>query len=69
MTIVKYRVVLRSLGCGYETCENEADLNQFNYLHPDFHPYEHGRDVHSLQSVTKSVAATAIGIALTTRGN
>ena len=35
-----------------------------NYYHPSTHPFYHGRPVHSLQSVTKSVAATVIGVAL-----
>ena len=39
-------------------------MNEFNYYHPNWHPYYQGRDVHSLQSVTKSIVATAIGIAL-----
>ena len=51
------------IGCGYG-CEDPAWLHEFNYLHPDFHPFFKGREVHSLQSVTKSIAATAIGIAL-----
>jgi CubicO group peptidase (beta-lactamase class C family) len=38
--------------------------SQFNYFHPDFHPWYHGRDVHTLQSVTKSIASTLIGIAI-----
>ncbi len=53
------------LGCGWEACVDESQLHQFNYYHPDFHPYEHGRDIHSLQSVTKSISATMIGVALT----
>jgi CubicO group peptidase (beta-lactamase class C family) len=39
-------------------------MHEFNYLHPNWHPYYQGRDVHTLQSVTKSIAATVIGIAL-----
>ena len=39
-------------------------MHEFNYLHPDWHPYYRGRDVHTLQSVTKSIAATVVGIAL-----
>ena len=39
-------------------------MHEFNYLHPDFHPWYRGRDLHTLQSVTKSVAATLIGAAL-----
>ena len=63
-----YRAISRGhasiLGCGWETCTDSSQLHDFNYLHPDFHPYYQGRWVHSLQSVTKSVAATLIGIAL-----
>ena len=51
------------LGCGYG-CTDPSWMHEFNYYHPDWHPYFQGRDVHSLQSVTKSVAATLIGIAL-----
>ncbi len=64
-----YREISRGkrgpLGCGVDACENSTELHQFNYLHPDFHPYYQGSDVHSLQSVTKSVAATLIGVAIT----
>ena len=41
-----------------------GDVHDFNYLHPDRHPFYQGREVHSLQSVTKSVAATLTGIAI-----
>lgn len=62
-----YREISRGrvgpLGCG-EGCTDDARMHQFNYLHPTWHPYYQGRDVHTLQSVTKSIAATAIGIAL-----
>ena len=63
-----YRAISRGLrgplGCGVDACEDSTELHQFNYLHPDFHPYYQGRDIHSLQSVTKSVAATLIGVAI-----
>ena len=39
-------------------------MHEYNYLHPRWHPYYQGRDVHTLQSVTKSIAATVIGVAL-----
>ena len=39
-------------------------MHEFNYMHPDWHPYYKGRDIHTLQSVTKSMAATVVGIAL-----
>ena len=51
------------IGCGYG-CTDPSWNHQFNYFHPDWHPYYQGRDVHSLQSVTKSVTVTVIGIAL-----
>ncbi len=53
------------LGCGAETCADEAaEAHPYNYYHPSTHPFYQGRDVHSLQSVTKSVAATVIGVAI-----
>ncbi|NNF13793.1 MAG: serine hydrolase [Gemmatimonadetes bacterium] len=62
-----YRSISRGqhsqIGCGYG-CEDPAWDHQFNYLHPDWHPYHQGRDVHTLQSVTKSITATLIGIAI-----
>jgi CubicO group peptidase (beta-lactamase class C family) len=63
-----YRAISRghadALGCGAETCPDTTAVHQYNYYHPDHHPYYQGRDVHSLQSVTKSVTATLIGIAI-----
>lgn len=38
--------------------------HQYNYRHPDWHPYFSGRDVHSLQSITKSITSALIGIAI-----
>ena len=62
-----YRAISRGqkgpLGCG-EGCSDPAAMNEFNYLHPNWHPYYQGRDIHTLQSVTKSIAATIVGIAL-----
>ena len=63
-----YRTISRGhegpLGCGEGTCRDGTWLHQFNYYHPDWHPYYQGRDVHSLQSVTKSVTSALIGIAI-----
>lgn len=50
------------IGCG-EGCTDPAWMQPYNYFHPRWHPYYEGRDVHSLQSVTKSIAATVVGIA------
>jgi CubicO group peptidase (beta-lactamase class C family) len=62
-----YREISRGrvgpLGCG-EGCADPAWMHDFNYYHPRFHPFHDGREVHSLQSVTKSIAATAIGVAI-----
>jgi CubicO group peptidase (beta-lactamase class C family) len=52
------------LGCGADACTDAAQVHQYNYLHPDFHPWYQGRDVHSLQSVTKSVTSVLMGIAI-----
>jgi hypothetical protein len=52
------------IGCGLGACQDSSELNEFNYLHPTWHPFYNGRQVHTLQSVTKSVTATLIGIAL-----
>jgi CubicO group peptidase (beta-lactamase class C family) len=38
--------------------------HQYNYYHPDWHPYYQGSDLHTLQSVTKGVVAIVIGIAI-----
>lgn len=63
-----YRSISRGrtgpLGCGVDACTDSTQLNPYNYLHPDWHPWWQRRDVHTLQSVTKSVTATLIGIAL-----
>jgi len=53
------------MGCGYQSCPDSAQINnQFNYYHPHQHPFYHGSDLHTLQSVTKSIAATIVGIAI-----
>jgi hypothetical protein len=38
--------------------------HQYNYDHPEWHPYYRGTDLHTLQSVTKSVTSVALGIAV-----
>jgi CubicO group peptidase (beta-lactamase class C family) len=66
-----YRAISRgvsgALGCG-EGCTDPSWMHEFNYYHPNWHPYYQGRDVHSLQSVTKSIAATTLAIALDAGG-
>ena len=36
----------------------------YNYFDPYWHPYFHGTQAHSMQSISKSVTATTIGIAI-----
>ena len=36
----------------------------YNYYNPWWHPYYRGGDLHSLQSVTKTVTSVVIGIAI-----
>ena len=37
----------------------------YNYFDPAWHPYYHGTDLHTMQSVTKTVSSIIIGIAMT----
>jgi CubicO group peptidase (beta-lactamase class C family) len=37
----------------------------YNYFDPSWHPYYHGTDLHSMQSVSKTVSSVIIGIAIT----
>jgi CubicO group peptidase (beta-lactamase class C family) len=50
----------------YDSISSGFDMrpHQFNYQHPDWHPFYMGGDLHSLQSVTKSVTSALIGIAI-----
>ncbi len=52
-----------AIGCG-AGCDDPAWLHPYNYFHPRWHPFYEGRPVHSLQSVTKSMTALVVGIAL-----
>lgn len=61
-----YAVINERFDQDYETLAAEFDTtsHQYNYYHPNWHPYYEGTDLHSLQSVTKSVMSTALGIAV-----
>jgi len=50
----------------YEAIGSEYDSSNhmYNYDHPDWHPYLKGTNLHTLQSVTKSVTSAALGIAI-----
>ena len=36
----------------------------YNYYDPAWYPYEHGSDLHTMQSVSKSVTSALVGIAI-----
>ena len=48
-----------AIAAQYDTTEH-----QYNYDHPAWHPYYRDTDLHTLQSVTKSVTSAALGIAI-----
>jgi CubicO group peptidase (beta-lactamase class C family) len=50
----------------YATIASAFDTtnHQYNYDHPEWHPYYRDTDLHTLQSVTKSVTSVALGIAV-----
>ena len=52
------------LGCGFATCTDSTSFGDYNYYHPKWHPYYQNQKVHSLQSVTKSIASLMIGVAI-----
>lgn len=37
----------------------------YNYFDPDWHPYFHGTDLHTMQSVSKTVTSVIFGVAIT----
>ena len=47
-----------------DTLSGGGEPGEYNYYDPERHPFYRGREVHSLQSVTKSVSSTLIGIAI-----
>ena len=55
----KYKQDYESIAKKYDTTDY-----QYNYDHPNWHPYFAQTDLHSLQSVTKSVNSILLGIAL-----
>jgi Beta-lactamase len=39
-------------------------VGRYNYFDPYWHPYYHGTDLHSMQSVSKTVTSVIIGVAI-----
>jgi CubicO group peptidase (beta-lactamase class C family) len=53
-----------------ERAKKEGPLNHdlhgpYNYFNTDYHPFYHGADMHTMQSVSKTVTSITIGIART----
>jgi CubicO group peptidase (beta-lactamase class C family) len=44
---------------------NQRLTGPYNYFDPAWHPYYHGTDLHTMQSVSKTVTSVIIGIAMT----
>ena len=42
---------------------NARLTGRYNYFDPEWHPYFHGTDLHTMQSVSKTVTSVIIGIA------
>jgi len=54
----------------YKEAHTKGPLNarltgRYNYFDPEWHPYYHGTDAHTMQSVSKTVTSAIIGIAIT----
>jgi len=43
---------------------NARLTGRYNYFDPDWHPYYHGTDMHTMQSVSKTVTSVIIGVAM-----
>ncbi len=61
-----YAVADHRFSHNYDSIAAQYDTTnfQYNYDHPEWHPYYRDTDLHTLQSVTKSVTAAALGIAI-----
>ncbi|MCZ6598054.1 MAG: serine hydrolase [Planctomycetota bacterium] len=68
MLVIRHgRIVFeRAYEQDYTAASAGRDLtpHQYNYFHPDWHPFHQGTKLHTMQSVTKSVTSTLIGIAI-----
>jgi Beta-lactamase len=43
---------------------NERLTGRYNYFDPHWHPYYHGTDLHTMQSISKTVTSVIIGVAM-----
>ena len=44
---------------------NARLTGRYNYFDPNWHPYYHGSDLHSMQSVSKTITSAIFGVAIT----
>jgi CubicO group peptidase (beta-lactamase class C family) len=67
-TLIRHGAIVfdRSYPHDYATAYGGRDATRhpYNYFHPAWHPYYQGTDLHTIQSVTKSVTAILVGMAL-----
>ncbi len=59
-----YRAIAAKLDPDRKPLGSAGD-DQYNYDHPNWHPYYQETKLHTLQSVTKSVTSAALGVAVT----
>lgn len=52
------------MGCGSNMCKDSSEIHLYNYYHPKYHPFYLESELHTVQSVTKSVASTIVGAAI-----
>lgn len=55
----EYKQDYKTIAAKYDTANH-----QYNYDHPEWHPYYKNTKLHTLQSVTKSITSALLGIAL-----
>src|SRR2546430_9707090 len=58
-TLFPYTTLFRSKGP-----LNARLTGRYNYFDPAWHPYYHGTDLHTMQSVSKTVTSAIIGVAI-----
>jgi CubicO group peptidase (beta-lactamase class C family) len=61
---IDYDAIVEADGDNHPHAGITTGDHQYNYDHTNWHPYFNGTNLHSLQSITKSVTSAALGIAI-----